>query len=236
MQPSVPTGKVASRAVVLAEQDDDEPENVPRYEDEGADRRLGQQRTVSLTGNYKIPLPSTLSTDDVRAIKEGVFAAGSIAKQIAGALRGTHSADGFAVDGDGFAVDGDGFAVDGDGFGGAETPKSPGGWARLIEGASQLVAKAAHAIELDAAVEATTGQVSGGRELSSRHAAPSSSFGTGAHTKWRKKTKEKATDGGLSMAEGSNTQTEEAARNSGLKGKRPALVAKSSSGVAAKAG
>jgi len=232
MQPSVPTGKVASSpAVVLAERDDDEPENVPRYEDEGADLRLGQQRTVSLTGNYKIPLPSTLSTDDVRAIKEGVFAAGSIAKEITGALRGTHSADAFAVDGDGF----------GGGGGGAETPKSPGGWARLIEGASQLIAKAAHAIELDAAVEATTGQVSGGRELSSRHAAPSSSVGvgqqqgTGAHTKWRKKTKEKATDGGLSMAEGSNAQTEEAVRNSGSKGKRPALVAKSSSGVVAKA-
>jgi hypothetical protein len=203
---------------MLAERDDDDAENVPRYEDVGA-----QQRTVSLTGNYKIPLPSTLSTDDVRAIKEGVLAAGSIAKEITAALRGAHSVDELPVDGNGVG-----------GGGGVDTPKSPGGWARLIEGASQLVAKAAHTIELDAAVEATTGQVSGGKEVSStRPAAPSSSTGvgqqgTGAHTKWRKKTRVKATNGSPSMAEeGSNVQTEEVARSSGSKGKAPALVAKS---------
>jgi len=222
-QPSVPVGTVASSAVVLAERDDDV-ENVPRYEDGGVERRPGQQRTVSLTGNYKIPLPSTLSTDDVRAIKEGVFAAGSIAKEITAALRGAHSADGFPVDDDG-------------GGGGVETPKSPGGWVRLIEGASQLVAKAAHAIELDAAVEATTGEVSDGRELSSRPAVLASAVagqqGTGGHTKWRKKTGVKATSGGSSMAETSNTQTGEAARNSDSKGKRPAPIVKSASGVAA---
>ena len=97
---------------VLAERYEDDVEHVLRREGEGSERRPEQQRIVSLTGNYKIPLPSALSTDDVRAIKEGVFVVGSI----------------------------------------VEMPKSPGGWARLIEGASQLVAMAAYAIELDAAV------------------------------------------------------------------------------------
>ena len=119
---------------VLAEQYEDDVEHVPRREGEGSERRPEQQRMVSLTGNYKIPLPSALSTDDVRVIKEGVFAAGSIAREITTALRGVHSADGFPANGDGVA-----------GVGGTETPKSPGGWARLIEGASQLVTMAAHA-------------------------------------------------------------------------------------------
>jgi hypothetical protein len=173
-----------------------------------AERPL-QSRTVNLTGNYKIPLPSTLSTDDVRAIKDGVFAAGSIAKEITAALRGSHAPDAASVDGDTVA--------------GTETPKTPGSWARLIEGASQLVQKAAQAIEVDAAVEAT------GSSAARAGGSGSASASQQAQTKWKKKTGVK-TEGGAS-GKSSPTPMPEATGGSGSKGKgkMPAGLGRSTS-------
>lgn len=178
-----------------------------------AAERPAQARSVSLTGNYKIPLPSTLSTDDVRAIKDGVFAAGSIAKEITAALRASHGGEGAS------SADGDAAAP------GTETPRTPGSWARLIDGASQLVQKAAKAIEVDAAVEATG-------VSAARYAPPRQSQSPQAQVKWRKKTGVKAEGGVEGVA--SPTPTPDAAGAGGRKGKgkRPAGPGRSSSGPA----
>jgi hypothetical protein len=63
--------------------EDDDIETIPRL-DGGP---VAEQRSVALTGNYKIPLPSTLSTDDVRAIQSGIAAAGTVAREITAAMR-----------------------------------------------------------------------------------------------------------------------------------------------------
>jgi hypothetical protein len=64
-------------------EEDDDIETIPRL-DGGP---VAEQRSVALTGNYKIPLPSTLSTDDVKAIQSGIAAAGSVAREITAAIR-----------------------------------------------------------------------------------------------------------------------------------------------------
>ena len=198
--PTFPRG-TANALVVAAAADDADVEEIPRGTLPGA--RLEASRSVSLTGNYKIPLPSKLSTDDVRAIKDGVFAAGSIAKEITAALRGSHSADAASEDGGGA---------------GTETPRTPGSWARLIEGASQLVQKAAQAIELDAAVEAS----------GSRVQTASASAQAQAQTKWRKKAPNAAQDARPSSA---GSATPEPGSSSKAKGKRPVGPARASSGA-----
>lgn len=198
VNPSFP--RSSSNALVLAAAaSDPDIEEIPRPDMPSSSSAESpvQSRTVSLTGNYKIPLPSTLSTDDVRAIKDGVFAAGSIAKEITAALRGSDTA-----------------SVDDD-VAGTETPKTPGNWARLIEGASQLVQKAAQAIEVDAAVEAT-GSSAARYATSSAGGSASASHSQQAQTKWRKKTGVK-TEGGPS---GTSSPTPDAtAGGSGSKGK-----------------
>jgi len=200
--PSFPRG-TANALVVAAAADDADVEEIPRAALPSA--RPESSRTVSLTGNYKIPLPSTLSTDDVRAIKEGVFAAGSIAKEITAALRGSHSADVASEDGAGP---------------GTETPRTPGSWARLIEGASQLVQKAAHAIELDAAVEASGSRI--------QTTTTTTSAESQAKAKWKKKTATNAPDARPSSA---GSATPEPGSSSKAKGKRPAAPARASSGA-----
>jgi hypothetical protein len=64
-------------------EEDDDIETIPRL-DGGP---VAEQRSVALTGNYKIPLPSTLSTEDVKAIQSGIAAAGSVAREITAAIR-----------------------------------------------------------------------------------------------------------------------------------------------------
>jgi hypothetical protein len=77
--------KVQQRVIDLDEED---VETIPRL-----DASVAEQRSVALTGNYKIPLPPNLSIDDVRAIQEGLNAAGSVAREIGAAIR-TSSAQG----------------------------------------------------------------------------------------------------------------------------------------------
>lgn len=219
VNPSFPRG--ASTALIPTPTADDEIEDIPRPDlpTSSTTERPLQARTVSLTGNYKIPLPSTLSTDDVRAIKDGVYAAGSIAKEITAAFRGSSSA----------AADTASIA-DGDVLAGTETPKSPGSWARLIEGASQLVQKAARAIEVDAAVEATgeygggvPGGGGGGREGQSGQGQAQ------GQTKWRRKTAARTAESGAVSPTPSSAP--EASTSKG-KGKRPAGPARAASGAA----
>jgi hypothetical protein len=75
----------------VEELSDEEIETIPRSEDPAVNGRLDQSRSVALKGSYKIPLPSTLSTDDVRAVQSGLAAASSVAREIATAMRGSGS-------------------------------------------------------------------------------------------------------------------------------------------------
>jgi hypothetical protein len=101
------------------------------------------QRNVALAGSYRIPLPPSLDTADVRALKSGVAAAGSIAREISAAFRGSGRQD-YVND----AV------KETETLDGTQTPKSPRSWATLLSDASRMVANAANAIEFEAAVEA----------------------------------------------------------------------------------
>jgi hypothetical protein len=67
---------------------DEEIETSPRTEEDAVDRGLDKSRSVALKGSYKIPLPSTLSTDDVRAVQNGLAAASSVARELAIAMIG----------------------------------------------------------------------------------------------------------------------------------------------------
>lgn len=76
----------------VEELSDEEIETIPR----SAAPAIGgpaadQNRSVALKGSYKIPLPSTLSTDDVRAVQSGLAAASAVAREIATAMRGGRS-------------------------------------------------------------------------------------------------------------------------------------------------
>lgn len=125
-------------------EEDDDIETIPRL-DGGP---VAEQRSVALTGNYKIPLPSTFSTDDVRAIQSGIAAAGTVAREITAAIR----TNGLPQQGgSGTEIPQPGPQMEKDP---TETPKSPKSWSAFLSDCSKLVANAANAIEMDAAVEA----------------------------------------------------------------------------------
>jgi hypothetical protein len=67
---------------------DEEIETIPRTEEDAVDGGIDKSRSVALKGSYKIPLPSTLSTDDVRAVQNGLAAASSVARELAIAMTG----------------------------------------------------------------------------------------------------------------------------------------------------
>lgn len=60
---------------------DDDVEEVPRTDSTGDDLQ-GQQRQVTLAGSYRIPLPATVSMDDVRTIQSGINSANNVVKGI----------------------------------------------------------------------------------------------------------------------------------------------------------
>ncbi|KAF2430446.1 hypothetical protein EJ08DRAFT_660909 [Tothia fuscella] len=128
---------------VLNDPDGEEIEVVPR-----TDGTVTEQRSVALAGNYKIPLPSTLRMNDVRAIQDGLSAAGSV---VSAAIRvrggpkeevepreDTEATKGSEIDG--------------------SVPRSPRGWQSLLNECGKLVATAANAVGVDAAVEAKNNQ------------------------------------------------------------------------------
>jgi len=72
----------------VEELSEEEIETIPRSEQPAVGDRADENRSVALKGSYKIPLPSTLSTDDVRAVQSGLAAASTVAREIATAMRG----------------------------------------------------------------------------------------------------------------------------------------------------
>jgi hypothetical protein len=75
----------------VEELSDEETETIPRSEGPTVGGQTDQNRSVALKGSYKIPLPPTLSTDDVRAVQSGLAAASTVAREIATAMRGSRS-------------------------------------------------------------------------------------------------------------------------------------------------
>ncbi len=61
----------------------DEEEEVPRVHSPTVETRgADAQRALTLSGNYKIPLPSGISLDDVRNIQSGISSANSLARTL----------------------------------------------------------------------------------------------------------------------------------------------------------
>lgn len=140
---------------------DEEIEEIPRSEGPKCEN-TSEKRTVSLTGNYKIPLPAALTTEDVRAIQSGITAAGSVAREITAAIRGS------GQQGEGQEIHSRAQTQFQSGNRG--TPQSPRSWSALLSDCGKLVANAANAIEMDAAVEARNGSTT--RKDQSKPAGP----------------------------------------------------------------
>ncbi|QDS70483.1 hypothetical protein FKW77_010055 [Venturia effusa] len=75
----------------VEELSDEEIETIPRVAAPAVNESPEHGRSVALKGSYKIPLPSTLSTDDVRAVQNGIAAASTVAREIATAMRSGRS-------------------------------------------------------------------------------------------------------------------------------------------------
>lgn len=75
----------------VEELSDEEIETIQRSAAPAIGGTADQNRSVALKGSYKIPLPSTLSTNDVRAVQSGLAAASTVAREIATAMRGGRS-------------------------------------------------------------------------------------------------------------------------------------------------
>lgn len=75
----------------VEELSDDEIETIPRPTAPAIGEPTERNQSVALKGSYKIPLPSTLSTDDVRAVQSGFSAASTVAREIATAIRASRS-------------------------------------------------------------------------------------------------------------------------------------------------
>jgi hypothetical protein len=78
-----PTRRRARRSTSQLDYDEDEVEEIPRDFDDGTSstqtmNREGKQ--VTLSGNYRIPLPASVSMTDVKNIQSGVSAAQNVAK------------------------------------------------------------------------------------------------------------------------------------------------------------
>lgn len=87
-QDRISTPKELDRVEELS---DEEVEKIPRSTAPAIGEPTEQTKSVALKGSYKIPLPSTLSTEDVRAVQSGLAAASTVAREIATAMRGGHS-------------------------------------------------------------------------------------------------------------------------------------------------
>ncbi|TLD29965.1 hypothetical protein E2P81_ATG06618 [Venturia nashicola] len=117
---------------------------------------LAEHNSVALKGSYKIPLPSTLSVDDVRAVRNGLAAASSVTREIATALRGGRSREDSVMketvwDKKGSAQAQSTSNTSIDPLADASSPRS---WTSLLNSCTKLVSNAANAIEMEAAVEA----------------------------------------------------------------------------------
>ena len=145
---STPPGQnPRARARRGAAEEGEEVEEVPR-------ERPGAERQVTLSGSYRIPLPTSLNAEDVRTIQSGVAAAQNVARSFLDQRRA----------GRGALADGGGStgakprmerAQGAEGCAGArETEGGKVGWGEWIGGYSVAISRAVKRIEHEAAVEA----------------------------------------------------------------------------------
>ncbi|KAE9993020.1 hypothetical protein EG327_006802 [Venturia inaequalis] len=137
----------------VEELSDEEMEIVPRSTAPAVGELPEQNRSVALKGSYKIPLPSNLSTDDVRAVQSGLAAASTVAREIATAMRGGRLRKDSAVneagqDKRGTASTKSTTITNVDLH---EDVSSPRSWTSLLNSCTKLVSNAANAIEMEAA-------------------------------------------------------------------------------------
>jgi hypothetical protein len=84
--PSQRPGGLSRRASV-----DDDVEEIPRISGPGVES-ASQGKSVTLTGSYRIPLPSSVSMEDVKSIQSGINSANNIAKGLMESHRSQRSA------------------------------------------------------------------------------------------------------------------------------------------------
>ncbi|CAO2655240.1 Nn.00g103040.m01.CDS01 [Neocucurbitaria sp. VM-36] len=69
-----------NRRAISQDDDDDDVEEIPREGDGMEDNESASSRHVTLSGSYRIPLPTNVSLDDVKTIQSGVSAAQNVAR------------------------------------------------------------------------------------------------------------------------------------------------------------
>lgn len=122
-------------------------EEIPRAGIGGVDNQLDTgDRQITLTGSYRIPLPSSVSMADVKSIQSGVSAAQNVAKSFLEQRRAAQAAPSPAP-----ATPRAGRK----GSGGVEVSREHGGqtWGEWFGGYSMAISRAVKNIEAEAAIE-----------------------------------------------------------------------------------
>ena len=130
------------RARASAPDGDDDVEEIPRDFDAGSSTDKGN-RQVTLTGNYRIPLPASVSMEDVKSIQSGVSAAQNVAKNFLEQRRAQGRLDQKSAS----PVQKKG--AEGEG----ESKEGGKSWAEWVGGYSVAISKAVRNIEAEAALE-----------------------------------------------------------------------------------
>lgn len=155
-----------SSSAAAAEPDADIVEEIPRTADPTVEDAAGNGRAVTLSGSYRIPLPSAVSVEDVQAIQRGVRSAGDVARSLIDASR----ASGLMRDPSRGATDG-----------GVESAGEAGkrNWGEWFGGYSVAISRLVNSIEAEAAIEQTPGParrpVAGRRSTAPETGNPSTS-------------------------------------------------------------
>jgi hypothetical protein len=77
-----------TRAKAAESQDEeDEVEEIPRLQEPGLERPQLPSRAVTLSGSYRIPLPTSVRNDDLLAIQRGISSAQNVARSFLDARR-----------------------------------------------------------------------------------------------------------------------------------------------------
>jgi hypothetical protein len=67
-------------AVAESQEDDEDVEEIPRMQEPGLERPQLPNRAVTLSGSYRIPLPTSVRNDDLLAIQRGISSAQNVAR------------------------------------------------------------------------------------------------------------------------------------------------------------
>lgn len=125
-------------STATAQDEDEDVEDIPTH-------RVENNRSVTLSGSYRIPLPATVSIDDVKTIQSGVSAAQNVARRVLEQRRAASSQNP------------GGSSMAGGDAGGVGELQGKKSWGEWIGGYSMAISRAVRSIEHEAAVEGRRG-------------------------------------------------------------------------------